>query len=53
MQSPPKSQVIIVRARTSQARGYAFLPVYSLNLAWFRQGGERAEMSLSFQLHPW
>jgi hypothetical protein len=51
--SPPKSQVLILGVRTSRARGYAFLPLYELNLLYFRTGRERGEMTLRVKLHPW
>jgi hypothetical protein len=51
--APHKSQVIIVGVRTSQGRGFAFIPVYDLNLLYFRSGPERGEMTLRVQMHPW
>jgi hypothetical protein len=48
----PKASVIIVGVKTSQARGYAFLPVHDLNMLYFRQGAERGQMDLTVELLP-
>jgi hypothetical protein len=50
--APPKSMVVILGVRTTAARGYAFLPVYDLNLLYIRGGRERAEMDLEVELLP-
>jgi len=52
-QAPPKSQTTILRVSTPTARGYAFLPVYDLNLLTFRGGVDQAETELRVELHPW
>jgi hypothetical protein len=51
--APPKSQVIIVGVRTARGRGFAFIPVYDLNLLYFRNGPERAAMTLRVKINPW
>jgi hypothetical protein len=53
MGSPPKSQVLILGVKTSRARGYVFVPLYDLNLVYFRQGPERGDMTVKVKLHPW
>jgi hypothetical protein len=49
----PKSQVLIVGVRTGRGRGFAFVPVYDLNLLYFRSGPERGEMTLHVKVHSW
>jgi hypothetical protein len=51
--SPQKSLVVILGVKTPRARGYAFVPVYDLNLLYFRGQREHATMDLTVQLHPW
>jgi len=51
--APPKSLVVILGVKTAQARGYAFLPVYDLNLLYIRGGREQAEMELEVEMLPW
>lgn len=48
----PKSQVLIIGVKTSRARGYAFIPVYDLNLLYFRSGPDRGRITLPVTLHP-
>jgi hypothetical protein len=48
-----KAETLIVGVKTSRARGYAFVPVYDLNLLYFRQGPERGEMELKVKLVPY
>lgn len=50
--APPKAQVIIVGVQTAAAHGYAFLPVYDLNLLAFRGGREAAQEVLKVKLQP-
>jgi hypothetical protein len=47
------SGLIAVGVRTARGRGFAFIPVYDLNLLYFRNGQERAAMTLRVTLHPW
>lgn len=49
--SQPKSQVIILGVRTSEGRGFAFLPVYYLNLVYFRTGPEQGTLEIPVTLH--
>lgn len=49
--APPKAQVLIFGVRTSQARGYAFLPVYYLNLEHFRGQHDRAALQIPVTMH--
>ena len=51
--APPKAQVLIFGVRTAQARGYAFLPVYYLNLEYFRGHHDRAALQVPVTMHPW
>jgi len=51
--APPKSLTLILRVRTPRGRAYTFLPVYDLNLAYFRQGPELAQLKLQVDIHPW
>jgi hypothetical protein len=51
--TPAKSQVIILRVRTPQARGYAFLPVYYLNLLHFEGHHEQAALEIPVVMHRW
>ena len=44
---------MILGVRTARARGYAFVPLYDLNLAYFKQGAERADLSVRVKLHSW
>jgi hypothetical protein len=50
---PPKAQVIILGIRTPAARGFAFLPVYELNMLYFRGQQERAALQVPVTLHRW
>ena len=50
--APAKSQVLILGVRTAQARGYAFLPVYYLNLEHFRGNHDRAALQVPVTMHP-
>jgi hypothetical protein len=45
--------MVIFGVRTDRGRGFAFLPVFDLNLLYFRGGVERAETVLPVTLHPW
>jgi hypothetical protein len=51
--APPKAQVIIVGVRAERGRGFAFIPVYDLNLLYFRTGPERGELTLQVRLQGW
>jgi hypothetical protein len=51
--TPPKSMVVILGVRTPGARGFAFLPLWDLNLLWFRGDRELAELEMPVALHPW
>jgi hypothetical protein len=51
--APPKSQVMVLGVRTDRARGYAFVPLHDLNLAYFRQGPDRGDLTVQVRLHPW
>jgi hypothetical protein len=51
--APAKAMVMILGVKTSGARGYPFLPVYDLNLLYFRGGGGPAEMELEVEMHTW
>jgi hypothetical protein len=51
--APPKSLVLILGVKTPRARGYAFVPMYDLNLLYFRTGPERGEMALRVELHSY
>jgi len=48
---PPKAMVVL-GVKTAAARGYAFLPVYDLNLLYIRGGRERAELELEVEMLP-
>lgn len=50
---PPKAQVIILGVRTPAARGFAFLPVYELNMLYFRGQHERGALQVPVTLHRW
>jgi len=49
---PPKAMVVILGVKTVAARGYAFLPVYDLNLLYSRGGREHADMALEVEMLP-
>jgi hypothetical protein len=51
--APPKSQVLILGVKTARGRGFAFVPLFDLNLVYFRQGPERGEWTVPVKLHPW
>lgn len=50
--APPKSQVVIIGVQTASAHGYAFLPVYELNLLAFRGGQDVAQKVLKVRMLP-
>lgn len=51
--APPKSQVIIFGVRTGAGRAFVFVPVYDLNLLYFRNGGGDSRMEVPVKLIPW
>lgn len=52
-EAPPKPLVVILGVKTPRARGYAFVPVYDLNLLRFRGQREQAELELCVSMHSW
>jgi hypothetical protein len=48
----PKSQVLVLGVKTPRARGYVFVPLFELNLVYFRQGPERGDLTVRVKLHP-
>jgi hypothetical protein len=50
---PPKALVAILGVFTPQARGFAFLPIYDLNLLYIQGNRQVAEAELSVTLQPY
>ena len=51
--APAKPDVLILGVRTARGRGFAFIPAHQLNLLYFRDGHEHAQMQVQVKLHAW